>query len=104
MPGCYHCRQALPRGSGVKRTVYTGASVSGFNLSSHVWLNVVLNSLLSKSRSRARSYYSQRWVCAACASKIDAQERNTLMFIVVVVFAAISFFAISLVIGAALRH
>jgi hypothetical protein len=100
MPQCHCCSQSIPRGSGVKKTVYPGASVGGFNFSSRVWLNVVLNSVLGGRRSFARSYYSQQWVCTTCAAKIDAKEKIKLLLIVVGIFAVISFFAISI----ALRH
>jgi hypothetical protein len=75
MPSCYVCQKVMPRNSAIKRNVYTGASVGGFNFSSAVWLNVLLNNMFGQKHSRARSYYAQRIVCADCADAIDRRER-----------------------------
>jgi hypothetical protein len=59
----------------IRKSVHTGASVSGFNLSSNVPLNWFLNSLISKRPARIRNSYSLRTICATCEAKLDAQER-----------------------------
>src|SRR5712671_846958 len=96
MASCYVCGKALPKGKGVKKNIYTGASVGGFNMSSNIWLNVLLNSLFGDKRSRARSYYAQRSVCPDCAVGLDAKDRRNVTLLVMTV---LTFFALMLVLA-----
>ncbi len=75
MATCYVCEKSLEKENAKWRTFYTGASVGGFNLSSNVVLNVVLNSIFAKRRTQVRSYYAQRAVCSKCAMRVDGRER-----------------------------
>ena len=100
MATCFVCGSVLSKGAGVKKSVYTGASVGGFNLSSNIWLNVLLNSMFGDARSRARSYYSQKSVCSACADEIAARERRKItLLIVAAAFGALALFVFVLVLG-----
>jgi hypothetical protein len=75
MPSCYLCGSIIQTGQGVRRRLHSGASVSGFNFSSNVLLNWLLNSLLSKRPARLRNYYSLHTICANCAMRLDAQQQ-----------------------------
>ncbi len=75
MPSCYLCGLNIPIGQGQRRSVHTGATISGFHLSSNFPLNWLLNSLISKRPARLRNSYSLRTVCPTCAVNLDAEER-----------------------------
>jgi hypothetical protein len=76
MPSCYVCGSNILTGQGLRRSVHTGATISGFNLSSIFLLNWLLNSLISKRSARIRNSYSLRTICPTCAMNLDAQERT----------------------------
>jgi hypothetical protein len=100
MANCFKCGQVIQSGMGLKKTVYTGASVGGFNISTNVVLNVVLNSFLSKGRVSVRSYYSQRLLCPACAAALDLQERRKLLGVAAIAIAVGVFIILVLVLSA----
>jgi ribosomal protein S27E len=79
MANCYVCGKTLLKGNSVKRNVYAGGSVGGYNFSSSVWFNVFLNQLFGDKRSRARSYYHQRVVCDDCAHEIDTKNTRKIV-------------------------
>ena len=62
MSTCYLCGSQIPKGQTVRKRVYTGSSVGGFNLSTNPILNWVLNLGLSNRRTTIRNYYSVRTV------------------------------------------
>ena len=64
--------------------------LEGFNVSTNVVFNWVLNSLLANRQTTIRSYYSLRTVCPACAAQIQNSERRK--FIVVLMEAGSSFY------------
>jgi hypothetical protein len=53
MPNCFHCATKIPPGKGVRKEVYVARSRPGI--------------FSKRFFSGRRSYYSQRWVCDACA-------------------------------------
>jgi hypothetical protein len=75
MTSCYLCGSNIPSGQGVRRSVHTVATISGFNLSSIFPLNWFLNSLISQRPARIRNSYSLRTICPTCAMNLEAQER-----------------------------
>jgi hypothetical protein len=66
MSSCYLCGLQFSKGAGVRRQVYTGSSVAGFNLSSIIALNWFMNSLLRKRPASIRAYYSMRTIFPLC--------------------------------------
>jgi hypothetical protein len=94
MATCFLCGCAIPKGTEVRRMVYTGASIGGFNLFSNVVVNWMLKSLLSNRRQIIRSHYSKRTLCPSCNTNIDLGERRKmtavlLLSLLVVVLLAI---------------
>jgi hypothetical protein len=67
MSKCFRCATDLSPTQHVRRRVYTGASVGGFNLLSNVALNWLLNSAIARRPVSIRSNYSIRTVCPGCA-------------------------------------
>jgi hypothetical protein len=74
MPSCYICGSRIQTGIGLRRSVHTNASVSGFNFSSSVPLNWLINSLIRKRPVGIRNSYSLRTLCPNCAAVLDAKE------------------------------
>ena len=85
MANCFICGCAIPKGAELRRTVYTGASVGGFNIFSNVILNFVLNSLLSNKRQSVRSYYSTRTICSSCDKALATRERHKIIGVLMLV-------------------
>jgi hypothetical protein len=88
MATCYACGTVLSKGHGIRKTVHTGSSVGGFNLSSNVPLNWALNnilnqwvfsSILNRRNASVRSFYSVRTLCATCAARLDMAEKRKLV-------------------------
>jgi predicted nucleic acid-binding Zn ribbon protein len=88
MATCFICGARIPNGHDVRRRVYTGTSVGGFNLSSSVALNWLLNSVLAKRRMGVRSYYSVRTICHGCSTSLDKVERRKAAIIFILVAIA----------------
>src|SRR5262249_39997180 len=97
MASCYSCGTMLPTGQGIRKTVHTGSSVGGFNLSSNVLLNWGLNNILNhwilprilnRSNATVRSFYSVKTLCASCAGRLDLAEKRKLLGLLVLVTAA----------------
>jgi hypothetical protein len=95
MASCFVCGCTILKGTAIRRAVYTGSSVGGFNLASNLVLNLILNSLLSRRRPSVRSYYSTRTICLSCDSALTIRERRKLMGIA----AILGFFALLVLIG-----
>jgi len=98
MANCFICGCVIPKGAEIRRTVYTGSSVGGFNIFSNVLLNLIVNSLISKRRQSVRSYYSTRTVCSSCDADLAMRERRKiiglLLFVVAfVLLVAVLFFS-----------
>src|SRR5258707_8374896 len=74
MPNCYICGSQIQTGNGVRKSVHTNASVSGFNFSSNVPLNWFVNSVIRKRPVGIRNSYSLRTLCPSCATTLDAKE------------------------------
>src|SRR5260370_39613827 len=89
MATCFLCGCAIPKGTEIRKMVYTGASVGGFNLFSYVVVNWMLNSLLSNRRQSIRSYYSTRTICPSCNTKIDTGERRKIAAVLLSLFVAV---------------
>jgi len=90
MATCFICANHIPTAQVVRRRVYTGASVGGFNLSSNVFVNWLLNSAIRKRPTSVRSYYAIRTVCPSCAIALDkAERRRTGLIVTGIVSAAI---------------
>jgi hypothetical protein len=85
MSECFICGAAIVRGGGVRKRVYTGSSVGGFNLSSSVVINWMANSFIGNRRATIRSYYSYRTVCPTCAASLDDWERKKLLTVIGVI-------------------
>jgi hypothetical protein len=75
MSSCFICGKQITKGQELRKRIYTGSSVGGFNFSSSVLLNWILNSAINKRRVSVRSYYSVRTVCPSCAISIEQAER-----------------------------
>ncbi len=99
MPSCYLCGLNIPIGQGLRRSVHTGATISGFNLSSIFPLNWLLNSLISKRPARIRNSYSLRTICPTCAMNLDAQERMRMKILLWAAVGAILLVAAFLVVS-----
>jgi len=97
---CYLCGRPLSKGQGLRKTVHTGASVTGFNISSNVLLNWALNSALRQRYAGIRNYYSVRMLCAPCASRLDQADRQKLIAVLKVAAAGAVILAIVLCLGA----
>jgi hypothetical protein len=97
---CYLCGRPLSKGQGLRKTVHTGASVTGFNISSNVLLNWALNSALRQRYAGIRNYYSVKMLCAPCASRLDQTERQKLIAVLKVAAAGAAILAIVLCLGA----
>jgi hypothetical protein len=80
MSACSVCGRTIPKGREVRKRIYTGSSVGGFNFLSSVVLNWGVNSLLNRRPVGIRSYYSFRTVCQNCAASIDQAERQKLQW------------------------
>jgi predicted nucleic acid-binding Zn ribbon protein len=100
MASCYVCGTPLPRGQGLRKSVHTGASVAGFNLSSTVLLNWILNSILRRRYASIGNYYSVKTLCAPCASNLDLAERRKLIAVLTCVAAGALIVTIVLCLGA----
>ncbi len=74
MPSCYICGSQIQTGNGLRKSVHTGASVSGFNFSSSVPLNWLVNSVIRRRPVGIRNSYSLRTLCPSCAASLDAKE------------------------------
>jgi hypothetical protein len=74
MPSCYICGSPTQTGNAVRKSVHTGASISGFNFSSNVPLNWLVNSVIRKRPVGIRNSYSLRTLCSNCAAALDANE------------------------------
>src|SRR6266516_4504308 len=98
MSSCFVCGNLIPQGRDIRKRVYVGSGVSGFNLTSNVVVNGLLNSALSRRRVGMRNYYSVRTVCMSCSSAIDQSERKRMFVLLAVVIAAILICAVSLII------
>jgi len=79
MPTCFLCGTPLAKGQGLRKSVHTGASVAGFNITSYVLLNWLLNSILRRRYVGIRNQYSIKALCAACASALDLAEKQKLI-------------------------
>jgi hypothetical protein len=99
MASCYFCGTILPTGQGLRKTVHTGSSVGGFNLSSNVLLNWGFNSILNhwilpsifnRRNPSVRSFYSVKTLCGTCAARLDMAEKRKLVALLVVAGAAAS--------------
>jgi hypothetical protein len=86
MPGCYICGASIPRGTGLRRRLRTGTSVSGLALTSRPVFDWVLNSLMKKRIVGIRNTYALRTVCNGCARDIDdrrARQNNLIVGIAI---------------------
>lgn len=95
MAACFVCSVAIPKRQEVRKRVYTGSSVSGFNFSSIVLLNWLLNSALRKRPTGIRSYYALRTLCPRCAAAIDQAEAKKLKVLTLIAIAAVSIIIIA---------
>jgi len=90
MASCYLCDAPIPKGQSLRKRVYTGLSIGGFNFSSNLVLNWILNSIFNRSRASVRSYYSIRTICPNCAVRIDiANKRKVLTILILGLVAAL---------------
>jgi hypothetical protein len=85
MAECFVCGVAIAKGGGIRKRVYTGSSVGGFNLFNSIVLNWLANSIVRGRPSSIRSYYSYRTVCNSCAVAIEAWERRKRVAIIAIV-------------------
>jgi hypothetical protein len=103
MVGCFVCGCVIPKGTEIRRSIYTGASIGGFNLSSNIVVNWALNSLLSNRRQSVRSYYSKKTVCPSCNANISKNERRKTIA-VLLILCFVFMVGIALYIGRAQRE
>jgi hypothetical protein len=76
MASCYLCGGQIPRGQAFRKHLYTGFSIAGFNFSSNVFLNLIINGILTTRLQRLRSYYPVKTLCGQCATTIAAAEKR----------------------------
>jgi predicted nucleic acid-binding Zn ribbon protein len=100
MASCYVCGTPLPKGQVLRKSVHTGASVAGFDMSSIVLLNWALNSILRRRYAGIRNYYSVKTLCAPCASSLDLAEKRKLIAVLTVVAVGALIVATVLCLGA----
>ena len=79
MASCYLCGAQIPKGQGVRKTVYTGMGISGFSLFSSVLLDWILNTALLRRPAYVRSYYSVKMICGPCAASAAAADKRKLL-------------------------
>ena len=91
---CFVCGSQIPKGRELRKSVYVGASVGGFNLSSNVVLNWLLNAALSKRRVGIRSYYGLRTICQNCAIAMEKEEKKRLLVIAIFCILVLSIFGV----------
>ena len=65
--------------------VHSGTSISGYNFSTWLPLNLVLNAMLKPRIPAVRNYYSLRTLCPLCANTLHRSERMKLLVIAAVV-------------------
>jgi hypothetical protein len=97
MASCYLCGVQIPKGQGVKKTLYTGMGISGFSLFSNVLLDWILNTALRRRPAPIRSYYSVKIICGHCAASAAAADRRKLLVLLVVALSVIMVLALGVV-------
>ena len=96
MASCYLCGAQIPKGQGVKKTLYTGMGISGFSLFSSVLLDWILNTALRRRPAPIRSYYSVKIICGHCAASAAAADKRKLLVMLAVALSVIMVLALGI--------
>ncbi len=99
MASCYLCGVQIPKGQGVRKTLYTGMGIGGFSLFSSVLLDWILNTALRRRPATIRSYYSVKIICGQCAASAAAADKRKLLVLLTVALFVITFLALGVVIA-----
>jgi hypothetical protein len=94
---CYLYGMQIPKGQGVRKTLYTGMGISGFSLFSNVLLDWSLNTVLRRRPAPLRSYYSVKIICGHCAASAAAADKRKLLVLLVVALSIIMVLALGVV-------
>jgi hypothetical protein len=97
MASCYLCGTQIPKGQGVRKTLYTGMGISGFSLFSNVLLDWILNTALRRRPAPIRSYYSVKIICRHCAASAAAADKRKLLVLSAVALSVIMVLALGVV-------
>jgi hypothetical protein len=93
MASCFLCGIPIRKGTEVRRLVYSGSSIAGFNITSHFLLDAIINSAIGRRSPRVRSFYVSRIVCQTCN-----REANSKLFRRIILTVSI---ALLVILGAA---
>jgi hypothetical protein len=96
MASCYLCGTQIPKGQGLRKTVYIGMGIGGFSLFSNVLLDWILNTAIRRRPATVRSYYSVKIICSHCALSAAAADKRKL-FVLLAVLLLIMFVALGIV-------
>src|SRR5947207_15979590 len=99
MANCFLCGNSLKKGTEMRRLIYSGSSIAGFNVTSHCVIDVIINSLVLRRSPRVRSFYVSRVVCQTCNQEADRKSFQRLMIVFSVVTVGI-FAALAILINA----
>ncbi len=94
MASCYLCGVQIPKGQGVRKTLYTGMGIGGFSLFSSVLLDWILNTALRRRPATIRSYCSVKIICGQCAASAAAADKRKLLVLLTVALFVITFLAL----------
>jgi hypothetical protein len=97
MASCYLCGVQIPKGQGVRKTLYTGMGIGGFSLFSSVLLDWILNTALRRRPATIRSYYSVKIICGRCAASAAAADKRKLLVLLTVALSVIMVLALGVV-------
>jgi hypothetical protein len=97
MASCHLCGTQIPKGQGVRKTLYTGMGISGFSLFSSVLLDWILNTALRRRPAFVRSYYSVKMICGPCAASAAAADKRKLLVLLGVALLVITVLALVIV-------
>jgi hypothetical protein len=93
---CHLCGTQIPKGQGLRKTLYTGMGLGGFSLFSNVLLDWILNTAIRRRPASIRSYYSVKIICGHCAASAAAADKRKLL-VLLTILSIISLLALGIV-------
>jgi hypothetical protein len=97
MATCNLCGTQIPKGQGVRKTLYTGLGIGGFSFFSNVLLDWILNTAIRRRPASIRSYYSVKIICGPCAASAAAADKRKLLVLLTVALFIITLLALGVV-------
>lgn len=91
MPLCHICGTPIPVGSGLRKKLRTGTSVSGMAFTSRPVLDWTINSIMRGRFVGIRNSYALRTVCVRCAHELEVSKskQNKTIMIAILISCAI---------------